>query len=207
MSHTQSIDPRIQRTRASLQDALLTLCKKRDPDSVTVSEIAEAASVNRTTFYQHYPDVNTLLADALDAVADAAHAQLELQLPTLEQTGPRDIIARYLQHVFENAALYRTVLGTSGSPILVARLTERVSSIAEAGMRAKNFDESEIPIPVAAASIAGSFVGIVRAWLQMQPLPTAATVTEWTLATLAPIEAAATHAAGLLERRASDVSY
>jgi AcrR family transcriptional regulator len=202
MSRTHSTDPRIQRTRASLQEALLTLCKKRDPDSVTVSEIAEAASVNRTTFYQHYPDVNTLLADALDAVADAAHAQLELQLPTLEQTGPGDIIARYLQHVFENAALYRKVLGASGSPILVARLTDRVSSIAEAGMRAKNFDESEIPIPVAAASIAGSFVGIVRAWLSMKPMPHPEIATGWALATLAPIEAAAVSRAELPERRA-----
>lgn len=197
MSQHHSTDPRIQRTRASLQEALLALCKKRDIDDVSISEIAEVAGVNRTTFYQHYADVNTLLADALDSVADAAHAQLELELPTLEHTGPGVIIANYLQHVYDNASVYRNVLGTNGSPVLVQRLTDRVRLIAEAGMRAKEFDESELPIPIAAASVAGSFVGIVRAWLQMKPLPSAATVTEWTLATLAPIEAAATSRAEL----------
>lgn len=190
MSQPQHLDPRIQRTRASLQEALLTLCKTRDIDAVSISEVADAAGVNRTTFYQHYPDVSTLLADALDVVANSAHAQLETEMSTVAERGPGEIIARYLQHVYDNASLYRKVLGSNGSPVLVARLSDRAASIAEAGMRANCFDETLIPISVAAASIGGSFVGIVRAWLEMKPMPDPATATGWALASLAPIEAA-----------------
>lgn len=189
MSQANGTDPRIQRTRASLQEALLTLCKQRDLDEVSVSEVAEAAGVNRTTFYQHYADLNTLLADALDAIATASHAQLEVQMADLGEMDYADIISKYLQHVHDNASLYRRVLGSTGSPVIVARLTERVSIISESGMRASGFSESALPIPIAAASVAGSFVGILRAWLQMRPMPSADVATEWALATLAPMAA------------------
>lgn len=184
MTASKNLDPRIQRTRASLQDALLTLCKKRDLDEVTISEVVEAAGVNRTTFYQHYPDIDTLLADALDCIAEEAHAQLELELPYLDEGGPRELIAKYLGHVYENAALYRKVFSDTGSPVIVARLTDRVSTIAESGLRATKPEALNLPIEIAAASLAGSFVGIVRAWLRMRPLPTADIVTEWALTAL-----------------------
>lgn len=184
MSDPKSIDPRIQRTRASLQEALLTLCKKRDLDEVTISEVADAAGVNRTTFYQHYPDIDTLLADALDSIAEAAHAQLELQLPNLDEGGPRELISKYLTHVSENAALYRKVFSSTGSPVIVARLTDRVSTIAESGLRAVKTEELNLPIEIAAASLAGSFVGILRGWLKMRPLPSPEVATEWALTAL-----------------------
>lgn len=184
MAQAMSTDPRIQRTRSSLQTALLQLCKKRDLDDVSISEIAEAAGVNRTTFYQHYPDINTLLADALDSFADDAHAQLQTALPNFEEVGPGEIILRFLQHLHDNSSLYRKVFNSSSSPVLVARLTQRVSDIAEMGMRAKDFDESEMPIEVAAASQAGAIVGILSAWLKMKPLPSAETATGWVLASL-----------------------
>lgn len=185
-THSESrMDPRIQRTRSSLQDALLMLGKKRDLDDVSISEIAEAAGVNRTTFYQHYPDIDTLLADALDAIAVRASAQLDIALPTEETVDPRDIIHKYFQHVHENAGLYRKVLNSSGSPVALDRLTSRVAAIAEAGMRQAAVSDSPIPVTVAAASMAGAFVGVLRAWLRQRPFPSADTATEWALIALA----------------------
>lgn len=178
------MDPRIQRTRASLQEALLRLCKKRDLDDVSVSEVAEAAGVNRTTFYQHYPDIDTLLADALDAIAVEASAQIEVDLAEDGVTDPAEIIRNYLQHVHDNASLYRKVFNSSESPITVARLTDRVAAIAEGGMRASHVSEEHIPIAVSAASMAGGFVGMLRAWLRQRPLPAAEVATGWAMITL-----------------------
>ena len=63
------MDPRIARTRQSLQAALFELARERGLDEITVADIAERAGVNRSSFYQHYSDKDTLLADAIDAVA------------------------------------------------------------------------------------------------------------------------------------------
>jgi AcrR family transcriptional regulator len=54
-------DPRIRRTRDLLQQALAGLLETRDFDRISVHDIAEAATVNRATFYAHYPDKFALL--------------------------------------------------------------------------------------------------------------------------------------------------
>ena len=57
-------DPRIRRTRQLLQGALQSLLLTRSFEEISVQEIAEAATVNRATFYDHYTDKFALL-DAL----------------------------------------------------------------------------------------------------------------------------------------------
>ncbi|HEY9126058.1 MAG TPA: TetR/AcrR family transcriptional regulator, partial [Acidobacteriaceae bacterium] len=59
-------DPRIRRTRQLLQGALESLMRTRSFEEISVQEIAEAATVNRATFYDHYNDKFGLL-DAMVA--------------------------------------------------------------------------------------------------------------------------------------------
>src|ERR1700722_18100976 len=54
-------DPRIRRTRQLLQSALATLIQTKPFDEISVQDIAEAATVNRATFYDHYTDKYSLL--------------------------------------------------------------------------------------------------------------------------------------------------
>jgi AcrR family transcriptional regulator len=60
-SDTAGIDPRIRRTRHLLQDALEKLLARKDFDQISVQDIAETATLNRATFYDHYPDKFALL--------------------------------------------------------------------------------------------------------------------------------------------------
>ncbi len=55
------LDPRIRRTRQLLRNALEKLLETRDFDKISVQDIADAATVNRVTFYDHYPDRFALL--------------------------------------------------------------------------------------------------------------------------------------------------
>jgi AcrR family transcriptional regulator len=57
----KSVDPRILRTRKLLQQALVKLMKVKEFDAVSVQDIAEAATINRATFYDHYTDKFALL--------------------------------------------------------------------------------------------------------------------------------------------------
>ncbi len=55
------IDPRIRRTRQLLHQALATLLETREFEKISVHDIAEAATLNRATFYDHYADKFALL--------------------------------------------------------------------------------------------------------------------------------------------------
>ncbi len=54
-------DPRILRSRRMLIDALAKLLTKEDFENISVQEIADEATLNRATFYLHYPDKSALL--------------------------------------------------------------------------------------------------------------------------------------------------
>src|SRR6204780_923109 len=60
-SATETSDPRIVRSRRMLMEALVRLLIKKAFEDISVQEIADEATLNRATFYLHYPDKNALL--------------------------------------------------------------------------------------------------------------------------------------------------
>jgi AcrR family transcriptional regulator len=58
---TGTTDPRIVRSRRMLMESLLKLLKNKEFEDISVQEIADDATLNRATFYLHYPDKNALL--------------------------------------------------------------------------------------------------------------------------------------------------
>lgn len=172
------MDPRIARTRRSLQTALLELAREHPLDDLTIADIAERAGVNRSSFYQHYPDKETLLADALDAVVEEAGASLPRIAGRLE--APPAALVSYLQHYDENAVLYRRVLGEHGSGVARARLRVRIGQLALEGIRMSDTDAYRgMPLDVAAAGVTGAVLGVIEAWLERDPRPPVDDVVEW----------------------------
>jgi AcrR family transcriptional regulator len=57
----ESTDPRVLRSRQMLMEALLRLLNRKEFDDISIQEIADEATLNRATFYLHYPDKNALL--------------------------------------------------------------------------------------------------------------------------------------------------
>jgi AcrR family transcriptional regulator len=57
----EDTDPRILRSRRMLMESLLRLLSRKEFDDISIQEIADEATLNRATFYLHYPDKNALL--------------------------------------------------------------------------------------------------------------------------------------------------
>lgn len=162
------MDPRIVRTRQSLRDALFSLAREHGLDEISIGAIAEQAGVNRSTFYQHYTDKDTLLADALDSITENVIAEAQSEVETL---GPDDgyaILTTYLDHIAAHAALYRRVLGDSGSATIQSHVRDHLEQVLASTLLAPTGELNGMPLPIAAASIAGAAMGIIRVWLEME---------------------------------------
>lgn len=172
------MDVRVERTRRRLQDALLELARERPLDEVTIAEIATRAGVNRSSFYQHYSDKETLLADALDAAAEAAAATLPSSYEP--PSGPPQALVVFLRHVDDHAELYRSVFGPTGSAAVLARLRARIDAIVRAGFVSTASEAYDgLPLDIIAAGITGSALGVVEAWLMRDPRPTVEVGAAW----------------------------
>lgn len=171
-----AMDPRIARTRQALRDALFELAGERPIDEISISELTDRAGTNRSTFYQHYADKGELLADVIDAIAGDL---LQSMPPELEPDGQRAVLGGFMQHVVDNMAFYRRVFDNAGSVRVQHRVRERLADLLEQVGDRDALIAAGVPVHIAAASIAGSALAILEAWVN-EPVPAdASTAADW----------------------------
>ncbi|MFF2371401.1 TetR/AcrR family transcriptional regulator [Agromyces sp. NPDC058110] len=172
------VDARVERTRRALQQAALELARAGRFDDATVVDITDAAGVNRSSYYQHYDDRDSLLADAIEAAEIEAAAAAPTPTSVPAQLPPSMIAA--LRHFETDADLYRRLLGERGSPIVAARIRARFEAQARAGVISSGTTAFEgLPIDIVAAGIAGSCLAVIQAWLELEPRPSIEVAAGW----------------------------
>jgi len=82
------LDPRIRRTRQLLHRAFNELLTEKSFEEITVNDIAERSTVNRATFYDHFPDKFALLEDI---IADSFQAMLNARMAGSIGTCPESV--------------------------------------------------------------------------------------------------------------------
>jgi AcrR family transcriptional regulator len=80
------------RTRRRIVDAARRLMAERGPESLTVSEVAHAAQINRTTAYQHFRTRDELVRAVTEELIAEVGEYLEQQRPIVEHI---DAVAGY----------------------------------------------------------------------------------------------------------------
>jgi AcrR family transcriptional regulator len=63
----ETTDPRVLRSRRMFIEALVRLLNRKEFYDISIQDIADEATLNRATFYLHYPDKNALLQAMTDA--------------------------------------------------------------------------------------------------------------------------------------------
>lgn len=84
----KSIDPRVKRTRKLLQQAFMELLREKSFAEVTILDITERATVNRATFYAHFPDKYALLDST---TREQFQQMVTSQLPTEPRWGEANL--------------------------------------------------------------------------------------------------------------------
>jgi AcrR family transcriptional regulator len=183
-------DPRYQRVRAKLSDAMLALASVRPADEIAVSELTEAAGVARTTFYSHAESPARFLADVLLGDLRPALDELAVAMtrPGADYAGLwRAIYLALLQHVGRHADVYVRI--SADRSTVLRPLTEYFEAVAERYLDAMapqfvGGPASELWRTMAVQQQAHNTVAVIVAWLRtgMSEPPEAVVDTYMTLA-------------------------
>ncbi|WP_017571300.1 TetR/AcrR family transcriptional regulator [Nocardiopsis halotolerans] len=158
-------DPRVQRTRDRLRAALLSLAAETDLGDVTMTAVARRAEVNRATVYQHYADLDALVADAMDgAVAHVARCAALCPLDAPRDRPPEPLVDLF-GHVADRAVLYRRMLSDHGSARFANRLRTRLTDELAARFERGTRPPGAVPARTHAAYLAGALVGVIADWV------------------------------------------
>jgi AcrR family transcriptional regulator len=155
-------DRRSQRTRRLLSEALIELIREKGYNTITVSDIIDRANVGRSTFYGHYRDKDDLLVGELDRLIDV----LDRHIP--DESREENLFFPSLglfQHVGEEYELYKALVWGSGVDLLFKHVQKSLSQKIEQSLQGSG-REFNVPIPILANFIAGSFLTLLRWWLE-----------------------------------------
>ena len=164
------LDARQEKTLARLSAAVLALAAERPITEATVSGLASAAGVHRSTVYEYAASPAALLQRVLRAELD------ELRVAYLVDVAPDDAAAAIsgvtravLRHVDEHDAVYRRGLGPDGAEAgLHAMLSEHFQGSIELLL-----DQHSVSVPAAdelerraiERYLADGIIGAIEVWL------------------------------------------
>lgn len=153
-------DRRSRRTRHLLGEALVKLIREKDYSTITVSDIIERANVGRSTFYAHYEDKDSLFVSQMDRVIEV----LSQRIPSSEEM-PFFPSLGLFRHVGEEYELYKTLVWTPGIDVLIKHMRSSLSQRVEDGLT-KSGRQLDVPVPILANFIVGSFLTLLQWWLE-----------------------------------------
>src|SRR3984885_7080267 len=183
-------DPRMRRTRQLLQGALLQLLGSKSFDGISVHDIAEAATVNRATFYDHYTDKFSLL-DA--TVAGGFHLLLHERNVCFDGTCPSAASAiilaacDYLTQTHTNASGCIHQNPSAFQPLADAAMTTAIRRVLAAGMGAGMPRPGAIAPEMVAMAASWALYGAVKQWFYTPNHPPAEEIVPAILQLILPI--------------------
>ncbi len=80
-----------EQNRARILRAALALAAERGPESLSVSEVAHRAGINRTTAYKHFRTRDALLGAVMESLAETVTDLLSAPMALDERIEQRDV--------------------------------------------------------------------------------------------------------------------
>ncbi|MBE7088275.1 MAG: TetR/AcrR family transcriptional regulator [Clostridiales bacterium] len=102
-------DKRIIKTRTSIKNALMKILQTKELKKVTVSDIAEEALINRSTFYLHYADASEVMAD-IDREMEEKITKVVERLDVKHTYTSVYILLNKLNDMLEEAEIFKNYL-------------------------------------------------------------------------------------------------
>ncbi|UUX33392.1 TetR/AcrR family transcriptional regulator [Fundicoccus culcitae] len=145
-------DLRVMRTRMTINQVFIELVKEKGFENVSVKDIAEAAMINRSTFYSHYKDkfdlMQQLLMKALEAMSTSESGNLLKEDNKIYVKEITDTITRMLLMVQEEKDFYFSLIQSVDWRILKDTLWESVVKNYKDILDRLTIKESDLEIPI-----------------------------------------------------------
>jgi len=112
---------RVSKTKKVLKEAVVELLKQGDASLINVCSICEIAKVNRTTFYNHYQDKETLLKEM---VLDTVDASSNFLIAFLDKKNRSMAMSKMLQYYRDNDGFFLTLMKTDYANTFIKLMIE-----------------------------------------------------------------------------------
>jgi len=154
----------VQKTKLALRQSLLALLARKAWDEISIQELCEQGNVGRSTFYLHFQSKEALLCEGL---ADLGNFLATQSLSEPGRSLP--FLRGLLEHMAEQRAAFRAVIGRRSGHGVVLRFKDLVVQLVQTELRRQH--------PIAAGHawlihyLAGGIVEAMSWWVDAPKPP------------------------------------
>ena len=157
-------DERYSVADEAILGAFFKLVKEKKPDRITVSDITKTAGIARSTFYNHYQDIPSLIS----AVEDKTIHDVFSMMENFQPKNDRDICSSYFLtlclYTMENPFLSGLLSTPYGNDLFEKMLTMLHHYVTEATSNSRPDRHTKEEVSYVITCAIGSTIGVLHKW-------------------------------------------
>ena len=157
-------DERYSVADEAILGAFFKLVKEKKPDRITVSDITKTAGIARSTFYNHYQDIPSLIS----AVEDKTIHDVFSMMENFQPKNDRDICSSYFltlcQYTMENPFLSGLLSTPHGNDLFEKMLTMLHHYVTETTSNSRPDRHTKEEVSYVITCAIGSTIGVLHKW-------------------------------------------
>ena len=167
-----AIDKRIIKTQKAIKEAFMLLTMDKEIEKITVSDIAEKAFINRSTFYLHYNSVYEVLADIETTTTDTMFEIVNKFDPVQLPLNPYPLLKALTEEAEVDPPFGRFISDSKISTTFLPKLKKCFTDKVVEKVMEKFPDSDEKFLQVAVTFMTGGVMDVYVAWLRSEnPMP------------------------------------
>ncbi|CAH1851865.1 TetR/AcrR family transcriptional regulator [Convivina intestini] len=121
-----TIDRRIQKTTANIENVFMKLLQKKDISKITIKNLCDEALISKSTFYDHYSDKYALADTIINQYANQFQNQIHQRFLSITERNSLEVISKITQEIALENQNVATILSIS---TLHGSLEQRLKTI------------------------------------------------------------------------------
>lgn len=155
------LDRRSKYSQAAIQEAFLKILDDKPLASITVTEVCNAADVNRGTFYKYYKDV----PDLFSQIKSSFFAEIKRTMEVNQIFNAENIFSETIKAIQGNKNLLRVMQKSGYTQSAVEEVTFLLKDTVINSIKASKPYASDIEIECAFQYIVGAGANLISQWI------------------------------------------
>lgn len=159
-------DRRILKTKKAIYEALVELMQKKKLNSITVTELAAAANINRKTFYTYYSTVNDVLDEVINELIFSLKDLMYAMSEDYNMLSPQTLFA-FLNTIMSDVDIVRALFTSDNGNMLFNKLQKALQETLLKEL-IDNDIKMNIPpeqYPLISSFVAGGLIYVYYEWI------------------------------------------
>lgn len=159
-------DRRILKTKRAIYEALVELMQKKKLNSITVTELAAAANINRKTFYTYYSTVNDVLDEVINELISSLKDLMYTMSEDYNMLSPQTLFA-FLNTIMSDVDIVRALFTSGNGNMLFNKLQKALQETLLKEL-IDNDIKMNIPpeqYPLISSFVAGGMIYVYYEWI------------------------------------------